>query len=269
MAVTSEHGPPVEGHPGLVGNLDEIAETHDRRLRQLRPARPGTPVGGVQQLRLLVEDQHERPAARNDAQRFVGGVEHECLRHRRPVLSYRPGGRRWAAAGSAPSSPGGAPAHGPTLPRPRPHPATPFEVGDEIVRNPAVRRRRTWSGSGNGRSRPAETGSAASAATSPAAPGGPALGHRPGRARRPARSGRHRPGHRAGPRTPPDRSSLAAAGRRAPPSDRRRRRSADRPAQPAADDAAVGARTASGPGPRARLGPRRRTAPRSRAPPIR
>src|SRR5438105_2627214 len=62
VTVPSEHGPPVERHPSLVRYLDVIAEPHDRRLGDGQAFGPEHLLGGVQQLGLVSQDEHESPA---------------------------------------------------------------------------------------------------------------------------------------------------------------------------------------------------------------
>ena len=112
-------------------------------------------VGGVDHLRLLLEHQHDRPAHGHDAQRLVGGVEDERLRH---ASSPAAGGRCIGPRGYR-STTSAAP--------------TPVQVGDDVAGlggavGIAVRR----SAAGTAGSRGRAAGAGASAATSRAARAG-------------------------------------------------------------------------------------------------
>ena len=168
-------------------------------------------AGVVQHLGLAIEHEHHRPPAGHDAQRFVGGVEHEGPRHRRERTCA-------LSAGT------GAFRDGLDLLQ-----AAPPEVGHEVARARSggrrARRRPSRAGSGGSRGR-AAAGTAGGATTraGPArTPGGRPWPTATGGAPRPAR-----PARTSSPTSAPTLPMAQDRVARAPAARPRRRRRAGR-----------------------------------------
>ncbi len=80
-AIAQEDGTAIERHPTVHSHLHVPAQLDHGRGRHRDVL--GVPHAAVRldHLRPLMEDEDDRPSCRDDGERLVGGVEHQCSRH--------------------------------------------------------------------------------------------------------------------------------------------------------------------------------------------